>query len=260
MWFGSRCVTCPPSPDAHGQLKSKGNGHFKQQQYAEAAVWYRKGIYYSAFDESQFNFELQDIHREQVCNVQQRAVCLRHHPFPQRLSAAALASTQHLVRPSHAPSTCRDQVCKVVVPLRLNYALCLLKDSYRPLRVPLPSLEGRYAEAIENCNEVLAMFKNKEAELKMQVQCVCVRSNGVGRAKGRRMANVGAARPFCFSVFAPTGGMCGVAWCGERRRWFGPRIWSCWVICDDSLCILWGSAGGGSGEGPLPARPGPDRC
>ena len=36
------------------------------QEYAEAAVWYRKGIYYTAFDESQFNFELQDIHREQV--------------------------------------------------------------------------------------------------------------------------------------------------------------------------------------------------
>ena len=29
-------------------------------------MWYRKGIYYAGFDESQFNFELQDIHREQV--------------------------------------------------------------------------------------------------------------------------------------------------------------------------------------------------
>eukprot|EP00802_Teleaulax_amphioxeia_P021883 Tamp_22276.p1 GENE.Tamp_22276~~Tamp_22276.p1 ORF type:complete len:347 (+),score=101.94 Tamp_22276:2-1042(+) len=106
------------------ELKTKGNGHFKAGEYAEAAVWYRKGIYYAGFDESQFNFELQDIHREQVC--------------------------------------------KVVVPLRLNYALCLLKDTYHPLRPPLPSLQDRFREAIEHCNEVLAMFNNKEAELKLQ--------------------------------------------------------------------------------------------
>ena len=46
----------------------------------------------------------------------------------------------------------------MVVPLRLNYALCLLKDSYRPLRPPLPSHQDRFREAIEHCNEVLAML------------------------------------------------------------------------------------------------------
>ncbi len=46
----------------------------------------------------------------------------------------------------------------MVVPLRLNYALCLLKDNYRPLRAPLPSHQDRFREAIEHCNEVLAML------------------------------------------------------------------------------------------------------
>ena len=106
------------------QLKRKGNAHFKAGEFSDAAVCYRKGIYYSGFDESQFNFELHDVHREQVC--------------------------------------------KVIVPLRLNYALCLLKDGYRPLRAPLPAREDRCKEAVEQCNEVLALFKNKEAELQLQ--------------------------------------------------------------------------------------------
>ncbi len=38
----------------------------------------------------------------------------------------------------------RDSVIKTVVPLRLNYALCLLKDDYKPLRKPLPNLDNRY--------------------------------------------------------------------------------------------------------------------
>jgi hypothetical protein len=63
--YGSQCALRADSR-APAQLKTKGNGHFKAGEYAEAAVWYRKGIYYAGFDESQFNFELQDIHREQV--------------------------------------------------------------------------------------------------------------------------------------------------------------------------------------------------
>jgi len=63
--YGSQCAL-RADLRAPAQLKTKGNGHFKAGEYAEAAVWYRKGIYYAGFDESQFNFELQDIHREQV--------------------------------------------------------------------------------------------------------------------------------------------------------------------------------------------------
>lgn len=48
------------------ELKNKGNDKFKAGEYSEAAVLYRKGIYYASFDESQFNFELHDPHRVQV--------------------------------------------------------------------------------------------------------------------------------------------------------------------------------------------------
>lgn len=41
----------------------QGNELFKEGKYSEAAVKYRKGLYYSVFDDSQFNFELQDDHR-----------------------------------------------------------------------------------------------------------------------------------------------------------------------------------------------------
>lgn len=99
-------------------LKGKGNECFKAKDYSQAAVWYRKGLYYTVFDESQFNFELQDEHR--------------------------------------------IAVVKVAVPLHLNYSLCILKDEYRPLRRPLPSLEERFNEAIENCSAVLAHFKEKQ--------------------------------------------------------------------------------------------------
>jgi hypothetical protein len=64
-------------------------------------------------------------------------------------------------------------VCKVVVPLRLNYALCLLKDNYRPLRAPLPSHQDRFREAIEHCNEVLAMLFFFLFFLKVVVFPVC---------------------------------------------------------------------------------------
>ena len=70
--YGSQCAL-RADLRAPAQLKTKGNGHFKAGEYAEAAVWYRKGIYYAGFDESQFNFELQDIHREQVGVPRSRA-------------------------------------------------------------------------------------------------------------------------------------------------------------------------------------------
>eukprot|EP00961_Rhodomonas_salina_P240297 3246923-Rhodomonas_salina.1 len=50
-------------------LKGKGNECFKAKDYSQAAVWYRKGLYYTVFDESQFNFELQDEHRIAVVKV-----------------------------------------------------------------------------------------------------------------------------------------------------------------------------------------------
>ncbi|KAJ1485550.1 hypothetical protein T484DRAFT_1793004 [Baffinella frigidus] len=78
----AECI-CPQEEGA--DLKDKGNEKFKAGEYAEAAVFYRKGLYYASFDDSQFNFELHDTHRVQVVAV--------------------------------------------VVPLKLNYALCLLKDS-----------------------------------------------------------------------------------------------------------------------------------
>eukprot|EP00960_Hanusia_phi_P051416 760789-Hanusia_phi.AAC.9 len=101
------------------ELKKQGNEKFKAGQYSEAAVFYRKGLYYSVFDESQFNFELQDPHRVEVV--------------------------------------------KIVVPLRLNYALCLLKvvrsfpaylsdalqDTYEPMKPPLPNVDQKFKEAIE---------------------------------------------------------------------------------------------------------------
>ena len=34
-------------------LKDKGNEKFKAGEYAEAAVFYRKGLYYASFDDSQ---------------------------------------------------------------------------------------------------------------------------------------------------------------------------------------------------------------
>lgn len=45
----------------------------------------------------------------------------------------------------------RESVVKTVVPLRLNYSLCLLKDDYRPLRLPLPDLEQRYRTPVVAC-------------------------------------------------------------------------------------------------------------
>eukprot|EP00283_Hemiselmis_rufescens_P004732 CAMPEP_0173426538 /NCGR_PEP_ID=MMETSP1357-20121228/5974_1 /TAXON_ID=77926 /ORGANISM="Hemiselmis rufescens, Strain PCC563" /LENGTH=328 /DNA_ID=CAMNT_0014390219 /DNA_START=87 /DNA_END=1070 /DNA_ORIENTATION=+ len=101
-------------------LRLAGNELFKAGKFSEAAVKYRKGLYYAVFDESQFNFELQDDHRLSVV--------------------------------------------KTVTPLRLNYALCLCKEDYEPLCPPLPSLEGRYAEAIEHCTEVLNWFNPKEPQ------------------------------------------------------------------------------------------------
>jgi tetratricopeptide (TPR) repeat protein len=59
-------------------------------------------------------------------------------------------------------------VVKTVVPLRLNYALCLLKDTYEPLRRPLPSLDDRYSEAAEHCTEVLNWFNPAEPQEGMQ--------------------------------------------------------------------------------------------
>ena len=35
------------------ELKDKGNEKFKAGEYAEAAVFYRKGLYYASFDDSQ---------------------------------------------------------------------------------------------------------------------------------------------------------------------------------------------------------------
>ena len=103
-------------------------------------------IYYSGFDESQFNFELHDVHREQVC--------------------------------------------KVIVPLRLNYALCLLKDDYRPLRAPLPAREDRCKEAVEQCNEVLACSRTRRLSCSCSRQIVSRRfiaalSRGLKRTRTR---------------------------------------------------------------------------
>mmetsp|Transcript_3051 Transcript_3051/g.6993 ORF Transcript_3051/g.6993 Transcript_3051/m.6993 type:complete len:336 (-) Transcript_3051:227-1234(-) len=105
-------------------LRLAGNELFKAGKFSEAAVKYRKGLYYAVFDESQFNFELQDEHRLSVV--------------------------------------------KTVTPLRLNYALCLCKDDYKPLCPPLPDLESRFKEAAENCTEVLNWFDPKEPQEGMQ--------------------------------------------------------------------------------------------
>ncbi len=102
----------------------KGNELFKQGKYAEAAVFYRKGLYYSVFDDSQ--------------------VRSQEAPTPW-CNATLTPLTEYLslqfnfeLHDEH-----RESVIKTVVPLRLNYALCLLKDDYKPLRKPLPSLDGR---------------------------------------------------------------------------------------------------------------------
>jgi len=100
-------------------------------------VFYRKGLYYASFDDSQFNFELHDTHRVQVVAV--------------------------------------------VVPLKLNYALCLLKDTYRPLRRPLPSLENRFREAVGHCSEVLNLFKEKQEGLADKDKAKALYRRGLAR-------------------------------------------------------------------------------
>jgi len=120
------------------ELKKQGNEKFKAGQYSEAAVFYRKGLYYSVFDESQFNFELQDPHRVEVV--------------------------------------------KIVVPLRLNYALCLLKDTYEPLKPPLPNVDQKFKEAIENCTEVLNLFKTQQAGLNEADKAKALYRRGLARS------------------------------------------------------------------------------
>jgi tetratricopeptide (TPR) repeat protein len=61
------------------RLKARGNELFKNGEFRRALRRYRKGLYYSHFDELQLNFELQDVHREAVARVD--------HPL--RLNASA---------------------------------------------------------------------------------------------------------------------------------------------------------------------------
>ena len=65
--FPPRCHEshCTPmaNPEHFTTPRLEGNERFKEGKFSEAAVKYRKGLYYSVFDESQFNFELQDDHR-----------------------------------------------------------------------------------------------------------------------------------------------------------------------------------------------------
>jgi tetratricopeptide (TPR) repeat protein len=61
------------------RLKVRGNELFKSGEFRRALRRYRKGLYYSHFDELQLNFELQDVHRETVSRVD--------HPL--RLNASA---------------------------------------------------------------------------------------------------------------------------------------------------------------------------
>jgi tetratricopeptide (TPR) repeat protein len=61
------------------RLKSRGNELFKIGEYRKALRRYRKGLYYSHFDELQLNFELQDMHRDAVTRID----------YPLRLNASA---------------------------------------------------------------------------------------------------------------------------------------------------------------------------
>jgi tetratricopeptide (TPR) repeat protein len=61
------------------RLKARGNELFKNGEFRRALRRYRKGLYYSHFDELQLNFELQETHREAVSRVD--------HPL--RLNASA---------------------------------------------------------------------------------------------------------------------------------------------------------------------------
>ena len=61
------------------RLKARGNELFKNGEFRRALRRYRKGLYYSHFDELQLNFELQYLHRDAVSRVD--------HPL--RLNASA---------------------------------------------------------------------------------------------------------------------------------------------------------------------------
>jgi len=51
------------------KLKAEGNGLFQEKKYDLAAEKYFEGLYHVDFDQLQYNFELMDVHREQLDKI-----------------------------------------------------------------------------------------------------------------------------------------------------------------------------------------------
>ena len=94
------------------RLKARGNELFKNCEYRRALRRYRKGLYYSHFDELQLNFELQDVHREAVTRVD----------YPLRLNASACLL--HLKRYSEAEELVSEILSKDKSHAKARYRRC----------------------------------------------------------------------------------------------------------------------------------------
>jgi tetratricopeptide (TPR) repeat protein len=94
------------------RLKSRGNELFKNGEHRRALRRYRKGLYYSHFDELQLNFELQDVHRDAVSRVD----------YPLRLNACACLL--QLKRYSEAEELVSEILSKDKTHLKARYRRC----------------------------------------------------------------------------------------------------------------------------------------
>ena len=94
------------------RLKARGNELFKNGEFRKALRRYRKGLYYSHFDELQMNFELQDLHRDAVTRVD----------YPLRLNASACLL--QLNRYSEAEEMVSEILSKDKSHMKARYRRC----------------------------------------------------------------------------------------------------------------------------------------
>ncbi len=142
------------------RLKSRGNELFKNGEYRRALRRYRKGLYYSHFDELQLNFELQDVHRDAVSRVD----------YPLRLNASACLL--QLKRYSEAEELVSEILSKDKTHAKARYRRCHARlgrddfDSAQEDAQQLLELEPGNPTALELLSQVLTLKRKHLSDVR----------------------------------------------------------------------------------------------
>ena len=142
------------------RLKARGNELFKNGEYRKALRRYRKGLYYSHFDEMQLNFELQDMHRDAVSRVD----------YPLRLNASACLL--QLKRYSEAEELVTEIINKDKSHMKARYRRCharLGRDDFDGAEEDaqhMLELEPGNSAALELLNHVLSLKRKHLSDVR----------------------------------------------------------------------------------------------